>query len=482
MKKKFAVTVSVIFMMVLLLPTIAWETLTVMNHFAPSIMEKLDYDLGEKRNKAKFPEQFEIGTYTAQLEAYYNDRVPFRSLAVSANMALDTCMEGIYKEKIRPVLLSMVYSETEESVSEAFVMDDSLETLLHGDSQPASPELQESSVAETLPEHEHQYTVVDTVEADYDTYGYDLVQCSRCHAEEKINFTEKLVDKSYFPPNIMNGSVLEGRRNWLYFAEDNSVEYYRGTNLLSEEELADYSARAAALQKLCDDKGIVLKLMIVPNKEQVYSEYMPSYEIKETYKRVERLKDYVKESSGIEIMYPKKELSVVKPYVQTYFKYDTHWNYAGAFIGAQVLNRSLGLPVTGLEEFNYMEIPYAGGDLCLLAGLSGEQYEDCMYFPNYKPEITVLSEEGDQNTIFSSVSDSPNQCNFVLIGDSYRICMIPYLQKDFSNILVANRDDLEDGKVQAAVKEADVLFVMAVERFDAPFMDSISHLESILSQ
>ena len=198
----------------------------------------------------------------------------------------------------------------------------------------------------------------------HDTYGYDLVQCSRCHAEEKINFTEKLVDKSYFPPNIMNGSVLEGRRNWLYFAEDNSVEYYRGTNLLSEEELADYSARAAALQKLCDDKGIVLKLMIVPNKEQVYSEYMPSYEIKETYKRVERLKDYVKESSGIEIMYPKKELSVVKPYVQTYFKYDTHWNYAGAFIGAQVLNRSLGLPVTGLEEFNYMEIPYAGGDLC----------------------------------------------------------------------------------------------------------------------
>ena len=93
-----------------------------------------------------------------------------------------------------------------------------------------------------------------------------------------------------------------------------------------------------------------------------------------------------------------------------------------------------------------------------------------------------MSEEGDQNTIFSSVSDSPNQCNFVLIGDSYRICMIPYLQKDFSNILVANRDDLEDGKVQAAVKEADVLFVMAVERFDAPFMDSISRLESILSQ
>ena len=36
--------------------------------------------------------------------------------------------------------------------------------------------------------------------------------------------------------------------------------------------------------------------------------------------------------------------------------------------------------------------------------------------------------------------------------------------------------------VQAAVKEADVLFVMAVERFDAPFMDSISRLESILSQ
>lgn len=97
-------------------------------------------------------------------------------------------------------------------------------------------------------------------------------------------------------------------------------------------------------------------------------------------------------------------------------------------------------------------------------------------------EITVLSEEGDPNEVVTSVSDSPNQCDFVLIGDSYRIAMIPYLQKNFSKMVIAHRDYLGRDEVQKAVKETDVLVVMAVERFDVSFMDSVSILSAILSQ
>jgi len=539
-QKIYSLFTVIVFMALLILPTAAWGILSAADHFTPGIMDTLDYDLGENRNKASFPEEYNPDTYPAEVELYYNDRVPFRSVIISANTDFTTATENIYKESIRPTLISLFYSNEENSAGDTILVENDLANMFGnnssdketapsadnlgenadggadpddtaGNDSETTPELPAHKYVETehvnatcttdghitytcekcqdsytdlLPATGHAYHTTQVVDPDYDNFGYSICVCDYCNLEIKTNYTQKLIDTTYFPPNIINQQAVEGRRNWLFYAGNNSPAYYRGQLLLDEETLADYANRVATLQALCEEKGIQLQLMILPNKEQVYSEYMPSYTINDTYKRVPRLVDYVSESTGIEILYPIDELQAGKLYWQTYYKYDTHWTYAGAFIGVQCLYQSLGLPTTSLDDFEYDLTYRDGGDLVLLAALNPDNYpDDPVYTPIYKQDVNILKTTGlrDGEGTFTAQTDSTNECNFVLIGDSYRLQMLPFLERDFTNVTLTHRNNISSEKIKKAVLEADILVLEAVERYDTRLMNNVNTLIEILT-
>lgn len=528
--KIYSLITIVMFMALLILPTLVWGVIGMADHFSLGLMSSLDYDLGENRNKASFPAEYNPDTYPAQVENYYNDRVPFRSFIISANTDFTAMTEDIYKENIRPALISLLYSEDENPSGETVIVENDLANMFGDNSgkgetstkntsstedttnepistpeEPAHDYIEserlaatcttdgyiiytcsecQDSYTEVLSATGHAYATVQVIEPDYDNYGHSICRCDYCNLEIKTNYTQKLVDTSYFPPNIINQQAVEGRRNWLFYAGNNSPAYYRGQLLLDEETLADYANRISTLQALCDEQGIQLQLIILPNKEQVYSEYMPSYTINDTYKRVPRLVDYVKENTGIEILYPINELQTGKLYWQTYYKYDTHWTYAGAFIGTQCLYQALGLPTTSLDDFEYDLTYRDGGDLVLLAALNPDNYpDDPIYTPLYKQDVNILKTTGirDGEGTFTAQTDSENECNFVLIGDSYRLQMLPFLERDFSNVTLTHRNNISSSKIINAVKEADILVLEAVERYDTRLLNNVSTLIEILS-
>ena len=57
--------------------------------------------------------------------------------------------------------------------------------------------------------------------------------------------------------------------------------------------------------------------------------------------------------------------------------------------------------------------------------------------------------------------------------------MLPYLEKDFGEICVAHRDEKQ--KIKQDIKEADVLVVTAVERFDKAVLETAQVLIGYLS-
>lgn len=517
----------IVFMALILLPGLAWGVLGIADSFTPGIMDSLDYDLGENRNKTDFPKEYDPATYPSEVESYYNDRVPFRSVIISANTDFTAVTENIYKEKLRPALISLFYSNEDASGGETVLVENdlanmfgdngvtketgSVETPDSGITNTPDPETPtheysvtehipascttdghvtytckecKDSYTEVLPATGHGYRILQVVEPDYDNYGYSVYQCNNCALQTRADYTQKLIDTTYFPPNIINQQAVEGRRNWLFYAGNNSPAYYRGQLLLENETLADYANRVATLQSLCDEKGIRLQLMILPNKEQVYSEYMPSYTINDTYKRVPRLVDYIRENTGVEILYPINELQTGKLYWQTYYKYDTHWTYAGAFIGTQLLYQALGLPTTSLDDFEYDLTYRNGGDLVLLAALNPDNYpNDPVYTPLYKQEVNLLETTGlrDGEGTFTAKTDSANECDFVLIGDSYRLQMLPFLERDFSNVTLTHRNNISSEKIKTAVLDADILVLEAVERYDTRLMNNVNTLIEILS-
>jgi hypothetical protein len=73
-----------VFVMLLVLPTVSWGALSVVNIAVPSVMEKLDFDTGENRTKADFEVSDGLNHIFSDVEKWYNDRVPFRAVILSA--------------------------------------------------------------------------------------------------------------------------------------------------------------------------------------------------------------------------------------------------------------------------------------------------------------------------------------------------------------------------------------------------------------
>lgn len=532
MKRKIQLMAAAAFMALLILPSLAWGVLCMIGEKDPMLMESLDPDLGENRNKASFPESFDPDEFTGQLESYYNDRAPFRNFLVRWNQIFSGKLESIYQKSLEPGLIAWMYGKgtsekpdmptlppvnTGEHLSDT---DLNPKKDLTGQSSESAGDSQNESSSE---EEIHDYVVAEqydptcekegsityrcvdcgdvyteilpatgheaearVVEPSYLNYGYTEYTCSVCGRTWRSDFVEKPLDDSYLPPRLAGDYTILGRYNWLFYRGNATLSYYRGDNILTQQEMEEYLAVLQQLKDACDSRGIRLCFMILPNKEEVYSEYMPTYKITEAVGRDERLAEYIRENSDIDFIYPLQELKEGKVRYDTYYQYDSHWNNAGGFIGAQALYGALGMPVTDFLDWSVKEVPGAPTGLIATGGLDPANYpEDHDYVIDYRPDVEVTDVEGEKSIlcatgIYRARSDCGNNQKLVLLGDSFRAAMLPYLERDFAEICAAHRD--ETGKVKQDIMEADVLVVTAVERFDKLLFETAQVLTGYLSQ
>ena len=116
MFKRFQNVILIILFMILLAgPMVSWSLLSWLNIGYPSIMETLDFDLNEKRNKATLSEAIDLSKVTYEVENYYNDRLPFRSVLISFKRYLDAKIEEPYKDNIEGKLLKLFSKKKDSS-------------------------------------------------------------------------------------------------------------------------------------------------------------------------------------------------------------------------------------------------------------------------------------------------------------------------------------------------------------------------------
>lgn len=505
-----------IFAAILVLPTLIWLTIGLVSS---ETQEELIGGMNENRELAKFPEKFDAKTITAELEAYYNDHLPFRTRIIAFYHDKNSKLEKIYTANISPKLSKFLYGEAEAEEEEMtdYTIDDFFATNSeNGQTNEANTEtsgnkqekhnyvetgrtaptcLREGAIVytcsdcgesytKTIPANGHNNIFAGYVEPTYTEYGCNMYFCDICHYITKTDIEGKLIDTNYLAPTVFNNCVVLGRFDWLFYSSEDCISYYQGTNCLTNDALKDYANTVNELKTLCDQKGIELEVMIVPNKSQVYSEYMPTYPIEEGPKRIDRLVDYLNKNTEISVVYPMKELQATKPYWSVYYSLDTHWNRVGSFIGVQALYKQLGIPTTNIFSMELTEDQRTSGDLMILAaadtGVNG--IVDTEYTFNYKPEIAITEASGDPNSniVYRCKSTSTNEKKLVMISDSFRINTIPYLSKDFAECCIAHRDDIDE--VKDDIRSADVLVMACVERYDDELLQSMKKTIEILKQ
>lgn len=238
-------------------------------------------------------------------------------------------------------------------------------------------------------------------------------------AELNSNLTSTLADDAY----IDSDQVLAGKGGWLFYkrADDGtSMGDYQGTSTFSEATMQSIMNRLIRQRDRFAARGIRFVVMIVPNKEIIYSEYMPStvYRTSEIT-RCDLLYEYLTQNSDLEVVYPKAELFAAKEFYQVYYKYDTHWNYAGVYVGVQCLLRQLYGSYVDISQVNMtLEHSNMSGDLAALIGMT-DRYCDDLYYNFYEQDINPAQVVTD---------------NLLLVGDSFGDLMVGELGYYFGRV------------------------------------------------
>lgn len=518
-----------LFLCVLILPPVSWAVLKLVCGDNSRVMERLDYDLGENRELAAFPDDADIGSITSELEAYYNDHAPYRSALITINRRINSKLERAYTMNVQPVLVALAdmthtatkpdvsgnegsnegqtdtenstrYAQGDNAGENGAIKDNIIENSADDQNGGNADVGKEESSTSGKNEHGSISGGVDSEDMSGDTHSGQKPGNGENESGEmsgnaggvnesggttENNGSADSSDKlPYFPAREMNGTIF-GRDDWMFCSYDNSIAYYCGSNLMSEQQMKDKLSLMQKLQNICDSRGVQLQFMIAPNKEQVYSEYMPTYTIENSYKRVPGFIDYVKQNSSVKIIYPIDELCAAKSTMSTYYKYDTHWNHYGSFIATQALYKEMGLDYVSPDSVNYSEESCIWG-LVITAGLSWKDYErDYDHIPDYKPEIELFNTDGvidhihtEKSAVYRTSSTAQNNSNFVMVGDSFRLYMMPYLERDFQHVSIAHRDNIHD--IEDDIRQADILVVECVERLDDSLNGTILQLIDIL--
>lgn len=227
-------------------------------------------------------------------------------------------------------------------------------------------------------------------------------------SESYLEFDEEIKAVCDIDVAAANYITVFGKDNWLFFQSENDgapMHDYIGDNHFTDEELEKISSNLTRQKELAESKGAKFVLLLLPNKESVYSEKMPAYiQRADDVTREDDLVEYLREKTDIDVIYAKDSLIKYKDDFQLYYKTDTHTNMAGSLvILSDMLNSCYSYNFE--PDFSKIEIHSNDflGDLGNMAKCSGRYATDAVY---YYPDPGVDADE----KIDSSM---------MLVGDSF---------------------------------------------------------------
>lgn len=272
----------------------------------------------------------------------------------------------------------------------------------------------------------------------------------------KIQYT--LFDK------INSEKVILGKNEWLFYQgeEGISINDYQAKTLYTEKQLKKILNNVTELQKWCDDNGMEFVLMLMPNKEHIYREYMPDG-IEEVHeeKNIDLVVDYIRENSDIKVVYPKEELLKAKEKYGVYFKYDTHWNDLGAYEGYKALMAALNITPVSFENIETRE--YNDGDLANIAMLSGMTKAYDENFISYSGTVETLYDDKNGNNAYQKYRYNNGHGKIFFMGDSFRDALKPMLSRTFEYADFVHRDtEIFD---EVLKEKPDIFVYQMVERY-----------------
>lgn len=243
-----------------------------------------------------------------------------------------------------------------------------------------------------------------------------------------------------FRDQSLRHDCIVGRDGWLYLAECQMVEHYRGVLQFTPEELRDWQALLERRRDWLAQRGIKYCFVIVPDKQSIYPEFLPLWLTKarpET--KLDQFFAHMRAHSTVEILDLLEPLRTARTIASTYFKTDTHWNQFGAFQSCQELVKSLskqlsGLRLVPLDSFYLTNKIEPGGDMAKFLGLNLTEHNAVYLTPKPGlPPLEISTVPRDKlDPLFTKNPQARGSA--IVFQDSFGKYWPPFLGYDFGKV------------------------------------------------
>src|SRR5215467_13273843 len=241
-------------------------------------------------------------------------------------------------------------------------------------------------------------------------------------------------------------SVIVGRSGWLFFAGDEALASYRAVQPFTEAEVMQWQRRMEQRQAWLAERGIRFLVVIAPNKETIYPEFMPARlnRVRETT-RLDQLMTQMRTRSSVAIIDPRGALRSAKADGALYFRTDTHWNGAGAWLLHREVVKQLRAWYPEIEATPTVPLVRVSsgwsGDLATMLGLEGRLGEDRLLFE--PPRASRAADPGPrpldpQRRLSAAERPLASRLRAVMFHDSFGLSLQPLLSESSSRIVFSS--------------------------------------------
>ena len=432
-------------------------------------------DTKKETKNAKNEQQEETKSLVAMMES-------------ALSIVSDTMNEAITKpmttmtEQLEEIVKNSASSDDSTTSNDSEDRDDiSLTTEAMVAHETTEEEIREKSSAKRMEEARAKIAEEASTQADQNAIAKKAAQQqaiveAREALETQIleNPKEKIIKETESGNDELKiNLVIQGKEDWFFYAGEDSIIDSLGVEPFTEEQHANILEKLIKVRNKFTKENRNFVLFIPPNKERVYSEYVPDqYKNITGTSRVEELVKYIRKNSDINVVYPRKELMDTKPICDVYYKSDTHWNMVGGYVGAQALIDAL---MGSLEPLTFQKSegkPFVvGGDLQQMAripdGWINDTYYNILGLTDVPVDATYVVNDEEKNglgLIIANANAPRDNRKIVMIRDSYVMNMIPEILSYFQQSTLIHWQ-----KVKSTEKEhfenGDIFVIEYVERY-----------------
>lgn len=261
--------------------------------------------------------------------------------------------------------------------------------------------------------------------------------------------------------------LIVGKKGWIFYRSESdndgyTINDYQGLIPFPDDKLERIRLKLELISNQLKEMNIFPLVVIVPNKETIYSEYLP-HSIRKTNNmtRLDQLTEYMRRHSDVHFINLKEDLLTAKSEYPLYYKGGTHWNQYGAFFGYQ---RILGYLSQYFPEIRAL----SSDDFKMVTDLNSSTDSWFGFVKDYNITFTPIKKMSIESTPqpdwSSTAKEIPNfhLPRLVMFSDSFGDALFPFLSEHFSRSLYLSGTNPDFQLIRE--ERPDIVIIELVER------------------